>query len=233
MADALAKGKKPEQAKGGEDVFIASIVRFWSWIQQNLRSALLALAGVALVVAGAVYYVNFKATVADQAAGDLSRLRLSAAPAADLVADLQAYIQRYDGTSSADEARLILARMHLDADDAASATTVLAPIDEPVAHPIGFAAGQLRALAREQADDPAAALTIWRRLGRDARFGFQRRLAQSHVARLIADQGDLAGAVTILSAIAEEAAEEDLAEASVYRIRLGEIKGRLVGAGQD
>ncbi len=228
MADAIAKGKKPPPTppRTGEDAFVQATVRLWKWTQQNLTAVIVGVVGVAMVLGGAWYYVNFQASVREQAATDLARLRATAAAPEALVGDLEAYIQRYDGTPSADEARLVLARMYLDSGRTEDAIAIVQAVSEPADQPIGFAARQLLAAAQEAAGDKGAALATWQELGREARFDFQRRQAEASAARILVDLGRLEEAAVILERIAAEAAD-DPSEAGVYRIRLGEIKARL------
>ena len=235
MADALAKGKKPEAgaapSHGGDDAFVRGAYRSADWLQKNLRAVLLGTAGLALIVVGVLYYVNFQATVRDQAAGELAGLRASAQPPAALVPSFESFIGRFDGTVAADEARIILARLYLQTSQPTEALRVLGDVSEPANRPLGYAARSLLASAHEAAGDAEAAIDAWEALGQNARFPFQRRAARASVARLHAEAGRTAEAVTIYAAIAEEAAEdEDLVEAGVYRIRLGELRASTSGS---
>jgi predicted negative regulator of RcsB-dependent stress response len=228
MADALAKGKKPEAEDGGptggEDAFVRGAFKSFDWLQKNLRVVLLGVAGIALITVGVLYYVNFQATVRNQAAGDLAQLRMAAVSPEAVIPDLESYIGRYDGTPAADEARVLLARVYLDAGQPAEAIRVADGVAEGADRPLGFAARSMLAAAQESSGDAAAALATWQDLGRNARFPFQRRQAQASVARLHVAAGRVAEAATIYTAIADEAEEEgDLSEAGVYRIRLGEL----------
>jgi len=230
MADALAKGKKPQadpaDAGGGEDAFVRSAFRFGDWVQDNLRSVLLGFSGLALIVLGVLYYVNFQASVQEQAAGELARLRLTAATPDALIVDVEAFVARFDGTTAADEGRVILARLYMDTAQPAEAIRVLGGVAEAANRPLGFAAQSLLAAAEEASGDSDAALVTWQALSRDARFPFQRRKAQAAAARIHAAAGRTAEAVAIYSALADEAEEDnDFAEAGVYRIRLGELGG--------
>ena len=233
MADAIAKGKRPRTTPAGkphadQDPFIRTTSRFWTWCRTNLRAVLLGMAGIAILVAGTVYYVTFEASVGERAAADLARLRSTAASPETLMSDLEAYVGRYEGTSSADEARIILARMYLDSGRAPEAIGVLDAVKDADDRPIGFAARSLLADAQEASGDVEAALATWERLGKNARFAFQRREARASVARLYVASGRIAEAAAIYKAIAEEAEEaDDLAHAGVYRIRLGELNSRL------
>ncbi|MFV1987283.1 MAG: tetratricopeptide repeat protein [Gemmatimonadota bacterium] len=228
MADALAKGKNPQtdptDTGGGEDAFVRSAFRFGDWVQKNLRSVLLGFAGLALIVLGVLYYVNFQTSVREQAAGELARLRLTAATPDALIVDIEAFVARFDGTTAADEGRVMLARLYMDTAQPAEAIRVLGGVAEAPDRPLGFAARSLLAAAQEANGDADAALVTWEALGRDARFPFQRRKAKAAAARIHAAAGRTAEAAAIYAAIAREAEEDnDRAEAGVYRIRLGEL----------
>ena len=228
MADALAKGKKPEAgaagSQGGEDAFVRGAFRSWDWVQKNLRTVLLGAGGIVLIAAGILYYVNFQASVRNQAAGELAQLRLAAVSPETVIPDLESYIGRFDGTTSADEARVLLARVYLDAGQPAEAIRVAGAVSESANRPLGFASRSMLASAQEAAGDAGAALATWESLGREARFAFQRRQARAQAARLHVTAGRTAEAAAIYAAIAEEAEEDgDLSEAGVYRIRLGEL----------
>jgi len=236
MADALAKGKTPEAeaaaAQGGEDAFVRGAFQSWDWVQKNLRSVLLGTVGIALIAAGVLYYVNFQASVRNQAAGELAGLRATAAPPDALIPSYESYVGRFDGTTSADEARIVLARLYLDTAQPVEAIRVLNDVSEAPNRPLGFAARSLLASAQEASGDAAAALATLEALGRDARFAFQRRQAKASVARLHAAAGRTAEAATIYAAIAQEAEDDDdLVQAGVYRIRLGELDSATSGSG--
>jgi predicted negative regulator of RcsB-dependent stress response len=232
MADALAKGKKPSSGESGptsrEDAFVESTFRMWDWARKNLRALLLGTAGVAVIALGILYYVNFKATVREQAAADLARLRMSAAAPEVVIPDVETFVGRYEGTAAADEARVLLGRLYLESGRAADAVAALQSVTDAPGRPVGFAARSLLASALEASGDMDGAIATWETLGSRARFAFQRRDARASVARLRAERGELAEAIAIYEQIAEEAEDDgDPTSAAVYRIRLGELQGRL------
>jgi len=236
MADALAKGKKPETTgtgrRSGEDVFVETTTRAWKWVHENLTTFILLVAGLGLVVLGSLYYVNFRASVREQAATALATLRLSAAAPEAIIPELEAHIERFEGTESADEARIVLGRLYLNGGQPDQAIRALEAVGAPANHPVGYAARSLLASAQEASGNGEAALATWQALGRSARFGFQRRQASAEAARILAESGRLDEAAAILTRIAEEA-EDDPSEAGVYRIRLGEINARIRAESAD
>ena len=228
MADRIPRGKQPQSAQDGEDVFVRGTFQLASWSRQNLRTVLFVIGGVSILAIGTLYYVNFRASVQELAAADLASLRLAAADPETMISDLEAYVQRFTGSESADEARLILSRMYLDTDRALEAARVANEVETSRDKPVGFAAGILLAAAQEANEDSNAALATLQNLAQGARFPFQQRQARASAARILVTLERVEEAVAIYSLIAEEAEKaEDLAEAGVYRLRLGELKGQL------
>lgn len=233
MSDAFARGKRPRKGSRGpettEDAFVEGALRFWDWVQKNLQVVVLVLAVAALVVVGTLYWRGYRQTVRERAAVELSQLRTAAdAGTEGLVPQLESFVQRFDGTQAATEARLMLAREHLAGGRAEEALPILDAMDAPPDVPLGHAAFRVRAAAHEQLGQPERALDVYERLGEAARYPFQRRDARANAARILADMGRLAEAEAILAALVEEAeASEATSEAAVYRIRLGEVRGRL------
>ncbi|WP_419166499.1 hypothetical protein [Candidatus Palauibacter sp.] len=230
MADALAGGKRPEGQGHRDDAFVRSTFRLADWVTGNLRSVLVGGAGIAIIIVGVVYYINFQASVREQAATELATLRLGATGPEMLIPDLEAYVQRFAGVPAADEGRLLLARTYLNAGQPVEAERVANEISVAPDEPVGLAAQTLRAAAQEVSGDAEAAVATYQRLGEVARFPFQRREARASAARVLTSLGRMEEAETIYAAIAEEAAAEDPIEASVYRLRLGEVKAQLAGS---
>lgn len=231
MPERMAHGRKPDAPQSQEDVFVASTLRVWRWLQRNLRSAIVIAGALAVLVAGIVYYRGYRATVRDRAAAELSQIRAMAAgtePAA-LISQLEAFIERFGGTTSEAEARLVLARLFIDGGRSQDAIRVLEAVPLPVDVPLGYGARTLLAIAYEQNGEPERALQLFQDLGSSARYPFQRRQASASAARILTDLGRLEEAVAIYARIAEEA--EDPSEAGLYRIRLGELRGRLTEPG--
>ncbi len=231
MADALASGKPPDGRDGRQDAFVRSTFRLATWVNNNMRAVLVGAAGIAMVVVGVVYYTNFQASVREQAANELATLRMTTTDPELLIADLEAYVERFDGVAAANEGRLLLARTYLDTGRSVEAAEVASTISEAPDRPVGFAARTLLAAAQEASGDAETALATWQGLGETARFAFQRREARASAARILAALGRLEEAETIFAAIAEEAAGEDPVEAGVYRLRLGELKAQRAGSG--
>jgi predicted negative regulator of RcsB-dependent stress response len=227
MPERIAHGRKPDAPPSQEDAFVAGALRLWRWLKENLRSAILITGALAMLVGGILYYRGYQATVRARAAAELSQIRALAdgtEPAA-LTSQLEGFIERFGGTVSEAEARLILARLYIDGGRSPDAIRVLEGVTLPVDVPLGFGARTLLTIAYEQNAEPERALALFQDIGSSARYPFQRRQASAGAARILTDLGRIEEAVAIFARIAEEA--DDPSEAGLYRIRLGELRGRL------
>jgi len=230
MADRFAHEHKPDTSESGEDAFVAGMFRLGNWIVGNLRTTIVVVGGIAILVAGVMYYRGYRETVRNRAALELSQLRASVATAepAALASQLEGFIERFDGTVSETEGRLLLGRLYIDSGQNGEAIRVLDGVKPSINVPLGFAGRSLLIIAHERSGEPERALDLYLDLGRSARYPFQQREAQANAARILADLGRLEEAIEIYARIAAEAETVDPSEAGVYRLRLGELRGRLV-----
>lgn len=229
MADRLAHGRKPETPETGEDAFVAGMFRLGNWIVHNLRTTILIVGAVAILVAGVMYYRGYRETVRERAALELAQIRAGIAgtePAA-IAAQLEGFIERFSGTTAETEARLLLGRIYIDAAQNADALRVLEGVRPSIDVPLGFAGRSLLIIAHERNGEPERAIEMYLELGESARYPFQQRDAQANAARILADLGRLEEAIEIYARIAAEAEGVDPAQAGIYRLRLGELRGRL------
>jgi hypothetical protein len=90
--------------------------------------------------------------------------------------------------------------------------------------PIGYNAGWILAVAREQQGDLARAAGLYEQLARSARHDYQRRRARAARARLHTYAGEYAAAEAIYAELAaDDATGED---AEFYGVKLGEVRAR-------
>lgn len=228
MARSLAQGKKGGSPRH-EDAFVEKILQATTWAQHNLGTVIVTAVVLGLGIAGILYYRNYQATVREQAAVELQRLgnQLGAVDEPTTVQRLESFVDRYGGTVAADEARLLLARVRLDAGQAAAAIEALQPVaDEHAADtPLGYAARSLLATAGEAQGELERALRLYAELGEEARLPFQRRRALGERGRLLLQAGRFAEAAALYEELAGRAAAADAPEeAAFYRLRYGEAR---------
>lgn len=234
MPGAVARPSKgssgpPDQ----EDAFIRALNRFIAWAQQNTRTLVVAAVVLVLAVGGAFYWLSYQQSLEERASAELSTLQARIAQqarqgAAIAVTDsLQAFLQRFDGTDAAREARILLARQQLVQGQASQAVESIRPVarrHRPDT-PNGFAARSLLADAQIAAGDTTAAISTLAGLAEDARFAFQRHQAAAERAALLADVGRLEEARAVYRRLAGEASGSEAED--LYAVRLGEVEARL------
>ncbi len=234
MARPYAKSPK-EGGPQHEDVFVEKILQAGTWAQENLTTVIVAVTILALGVAGILYYRSYQASVREQAAVDLQNLAatLGTQETASATDTLRSFVERYRGAPAADEARVLLGRVHLDAGRPAEAIQVLRPSAERGADtPIGYAARMLIAAAHEQQGERDPALRLYAELGASARLPFQRRHALADRARLLAEEGRFEEAAAIYEDLARRAEEAEAPdEAAEYRLRHGETSALAAASG--
>src|SRR5690606_15474209 len=91
--------------------------------------------------------------------------------------------------------------------------------------PLGASAGLLLAAAYEASGNAADAEATYLRVADRAQYPFQQRQALDAAARVRIDQGNLAGAVTVLERLVA-ATPEDNPEHNLYVMRLAEARAR-------
>lgn len=236
MPGAVAKPSRggsgpPEQ----EDAFLRALNRFVAWAQDNTGALVLAGVVLALGVGGAFYWQSYQQNLEQRASSQLSTLQSQLAQGGTsgmAVADsLQSFLQRFEGTEAARDARILLARQQIVQDQDSAAVATIRPVagEHPPDSPIGFAARSLLADAQVAAGDTAAAVSTLEELAQDARFPFQRREASAERASLLAGSGRLQEARRIYERLAEEASGTEAG--NLYAVRLGEIEARLASEG--
>jgi predicted negative regulator of RcsB-dependent stress response len=228
MAESLARSKKGEQRppKTTEDKFVEAVLRGWNWVRHNARTAVLTLAGVAVIAAGVLYFRSYRQTVRERAAIELRDIRVNIGQdPVGTATRLESFVNRFDGTPSAEEGRLLLARLQMQYGQFVEAISTLDAVDAPADEPNGYAALLLQASAQQQLGDVDAALRALARVAAGARHPFQRRYARSVEGQYLLNAGRLEEAVAVWSALVADT--EEPGERAAYQLRLGEARGRL------
>ena len=219
--------KRPRGGKvDTDDRIMETAGRAAAWTRDNQRVATILL--VAVLAAGAigVVYLNYRSDLRERAAVRLDEIRLASRtmPPAELRSQLGTYIEQYGSADQASEARLLLAEMELNRDSAAAAIRLVEPVVDLDGGPIGYNAGWILAVAREQQGDLARAAGLYEQLARSARHDYQRRRARAARARLHTYAGEYAAAEAIYAELAaDDATGED---AEFYGVKLGEVRAR-------
>jgi predicted negative regulator of RcsB-dependent stress response len=220
-----ASGEKKE----AEDVFVEKTLEVIQWAKDNSQTLILAGIVLVVVVAGAVYYSNYRATLQDQAVARLEQVQTTLAfgDRETAVADLRQYLEQFDGTVYALEARLVLGQALLEDGAPEEAIDVLAPaVREMNTQPIGIQAGFLLAAAYEDAGRNEDAENLFIRIGNTAELNFQIREALSGAARIRLRAGDKEGAAELFEEIISTFEEGD-PDRGFWQMRLAEVSAPL------
>jgi predicted negative regulator of RcsB-dependent stress response len=207
-----------------EDVFVESVLEGSVWARQHGR--ILLIGGIVLFVllAGGIYYRNYRAQLHEQATAQLNQVRQTVLSGNKQLAvtDLKNYIARFGNTAAGAEARTMLAQLYLSQNQPQEAVTAIEPIaDEVDKSP---AATFLLASAYEALKQSDKAEQAYLRIAEDARFGFEKREALERAAGLRLAAGNTAGAIELYNR-AMETLPEDSPDRAVYEMRIAEIRG--------
>lgn len=234
MSDAIAKPSKRKGPDPREDAFLRFVNRAIAWGQDHLRTVVASGVIVVLLAGAGLWYLNYTENLEQQAATQLQTMRAALATGGDSasVDRVESYLDRFGGTESALEARLLLGRVRLRRGEPEQALEAARPVaDQPADTPIGFAGRMLLARAQEAAGRVEEALGTLEELTRSARFGFQRREASAERARMLVEAGRLAEAEQIYRRLLDEAGRSDVQQ--LYAVRLGEIQALRDASGSS
>ncbi|MFQ5702290.1 MAG: tetratricopeptide repeat protein [Acidobacteriota bacterium] len=225
MPGAVAPKKRREEISR-EDAILGFLETAAAWVQAHTRVVIVVVVAIGLLVGGVFYYRSYRQSLRAEAAIELNQLRGSLTPA-DAIPRLRGFIARFEGTPSAVEGRLLLARLQLRTRQPRDAVQTLDPIlSEPTDRPTGYAVAILLAESFKEMGEPDRALAKLDEIIREAYVPYQRHRALAERGRLLAELGRLEeAAATYERLVAEEGATDD-----VYPVRLGEIEA-LIASG--
>lgn len=210
-----------------DDAFIARILDLWVWARNNSRILTIAAVVVVLGTAIGLYYRSSQAAMREQAAATLTEVRQTVASGNTALAlrDLESFLTRFGNTEASDEARILMAQIHLNEGRHSEAVSAIRQLAANPERPLGASAGLLLAAAYEASGNAADAEATYLRVADRAQYPFQQRQALDAAARVRIDQGNLAGAVTVLERLVA-ATPEDNPEHNLYVMRLAEARAR-------
>lgn len=223
--------RKRDSSESGEDVFLAHTIRFTEWSRRNTGLLTAMVVVLALVVWGAVYYADFREERTAEATIQLERIRQTAGMG-DLEGakqELGIFLQRFEGTRAADEARLVLGQVHLETGAVPQAISTLEEaFGELDREPLSIQGAFLLAGAYEEAARWDAAEETYLEIAERAPMRFQERKALADAARIRARRGDHAAAADLYRRILEGISDDD-PDRGLYELRLGEVETAASG----
>jgi predicted negative regulator of RcsB-dependent stress response len=227
-AQSVAGPTRRPNSPDSDDAIMVRALEFTAWARTNIRLILIGGAIVIAILAGLIYWRVYREDRNERAAAEFLQLQQTAASGnAQLAArDLEAFAHRYDGSVYADEARIALAQLHLQADSAAAAVQVLNGAGDRIDDtPVGPQAALLLAAAQQAAGDNEAAIRTYTAVADEADLSFRRVDALEALAQLHARMGDYAAAADVYQRLVDESGE-GTPERQVYEMRLAEAQAR-------
>ena len=199
-----------------------------AWAKKNARM-IIGISAVALVVVGGLLVWKYsQAQRRAQAAEALLALRAN--PTVVTAAgsrQLEGFIQSYDGTTEANEARLMLAEARLNAGNPRAAIAELTELAGS-GSPLAAQAGMMLGSAHAQAGDRAAAIRAYEQAAEKTRLRYQRFEALGQAALQHEVGGNHAAAAEIYRRLLAEA-EPNSQQATVVEMRMTEALARAAG----
>jgi predicted negative regulator of RcsB-dependent stress response len=220
--------RRPEEKKEAEDLFVEKILELIKWAKGNSQTLIL-LGFAALVLGvGGIYYASYKSSVTDQAVTQLEQVQAAVGfgEREEAKAQLYQYLERFDGTVYALEARLILGQLLLEDQNPEEAKTVLAPAVRAMGdQPIGVQAAFLMAAAYEESGEAEESERLLLRIANTSELLFQIQEAMAGAARLRLQSGDFQGAASLYEEVLADIDPGDPSR-SYWEMRLAEAKAR-------
>jgi hypothetical protein len=210
-----------------DDIFIAKILETGNWLKTHQQAVTIGLVVVVVAVASAIYYRNYQAALANQAANQLEEIHQSVALGDREGAKnaLAVFLDRFDGTAYDGEARMLLGELYLSTNDAQQALAVLEPLSASPREPLELQAASLLGAAYEQEGRWADAEATYLRIADRSDLDFQVRDALAAAARVRAGQGNTEGAAQLYQRILD-GMDANAQDRGLYEMRLAEMKAK-------
>lgn len=212
-----------------DDAGLARALEWTHWAQTNLRVIVAVAVVVVLGVGGLIYYRYYQTHRKAEAAIALMNLERTVNPANPALAarDIEKFVHRYDGTPAAEEARIALAQMYLQQNEAAKAVDALKGAESRVdASPVGAQEAMLLAAARSAAGDTTGAIQTYLAVADNAKLDFRQQEALENAAMLRMQSGDYANAVPLYERLIKLTGADPEQQQGVYQMRLAEARAK-------
>lgn len=227
-----ASRRQPHTPEQQDDAFVAGVMDLSRWASVNRQLLVLGSVVLALLIFGGLYYLNFQRSVAIQAMNQLESIYQSISISAfeDAKAQLSTFLDRFEETNEAQEAVVLLGRLHLEAGDAAVAISVLERGGLSLGDALGLQGSALLARAYEDQGRWSDAEGLYLRIADRADLDFQIHDALESGARARHRQQNIEGAAELYERILATFEVDDPGR-GVYELRLAEMRGVAEGLG--
>ncbi len=226
-----SRRRAQEEKKEAEDIFVEKVVEVSGWAKKNSQALIIAGVAVVILVAAGFYLRNVRANRTQQAVAQLEQVQQQVAYGErdQAIAALNQYLNTFEGTPYALEARLVLGQVYLEQGEPASAIEALGPaVREMDGHPVGLQAAFLMAAAYEDADQPEDAERLYLRIANTADMNFQIQEALAGAARIRTELGNYAGAADLYEDVLGALDQND-PQRDYWEMKLEEAKAHQMG----
>jgi predicted negative regulator of RcsB-dependent stress response len=224
----VARTRQTSSALHPDDAMALRAAALAAWAKRNARMIIGISAVTILVLGGLLVWKYTQAQRRAEAAESLLALRAN--PTVVTAAgsrQLEGFIQKYDGTMEADEARLMLAESRMNAGNPKAAVSELTRLAGS-GSPLAAQAGMMLGSAHAQAGDGAAAIRAYEQAGEKTRLRYQRFEALGQAALQHEVAGNHKAAADIYRRLLGEA-EPNSQQATIVEMRMTEALARAGG----
>ncbi|MCH2452805.1 MAG: tetratricopeptide repeat protein [Gemmatimonadetes bacterium] len=211
-----------------EDRFVTSMVGMSDWMKGNRDLGLIVAFLAMLGGAALVYYMDFKRDQINQAASRLESIHQSITISAleDAKAQLSTFVERFSGTPQAEEATVLLGRLHMEDEDFLVAISVLESAGLSMGTATGIQANSLLARAYEAQGRWSDAEEQHISVASASDLDFEVRESLEAAARIRITQRDFSGAIELYQEILEALANDD-PRRGIYTSKMAEVTGSV------
>lgn len=222
-----------DSSKGSDDAFVSGVERTTAWARKHQRSLIIGAVAVIVGAAVVLYYVNYQRTIENQAAARLTELQGTIASGNVQLAlrDLQAFVNRFGSTEAGAQARLVLAELLLEQDQAPQVADALGALPDNLDDPLGIPAARLQAAAFEATGESDRAVDLYLRIADAARFEYEAREALTDAARVRLQNGNAEAAADLYERIVDTF-EADEQGRGYYEMWLAEARAQSAEGGE-
>lgn len=226
--------RRVHRQEAPDDVFVAGVLETSAWARKHGRTLLIGGIVAAVVIIGLIYFLMSRRSQHAQAAAQLTQVRAVALSGNTQLSirELEQFLDRFGGTPSAPEARLMLARAYLEGGQIQLAQQTVQPIAGDLDSGMGVNAAFLLASTYEAAQEGHRAEELYLSIAEDAPFLFQQQDALDNAARIRLQRGEAAQAAELYERLLEMTPLAS-PERPVFELRLGEARVRAALGSAD
>lgn len=221
-----SRSRRPKQAEP-DDAVLARALQISEWARKNIVLVTSVAAIVVVLVGGLLWYRADRERRLEDAAIAFLPVEQAVLSGEETIAarELQLFIQRHGDTPYGDEARVLLAQVHLRGGRPVDAIEAVRPVVARLQRSaVGPQAALLMAAAQEGAGQTEAAIQTYLQVAESAETPFRQEEGLVGAAILREQSGDFAGAAELYRRLAEM--NEGTPDQAMYEMRVAEAEAQ-------